>query len=302
MASTFTLAPIPPAYKDLGKASNDLLNKDFTTSGQALEVKTRAPNNVLFKAAGIRDNKSGAIAGDIEGKFVDPKNGIAFTQTWTTRNQLKSLLELENQIAKGLKFEVNTTLEPDTAAKSALIGAQFKQPGFHVRALSNILKGPTFTADAVVMRDGFLVGAETTYDLRDGQIKGYNAAVGYTNPEYAVTVHGLQKMTTFSASYYHKVNADVEAGAKAIYNSKAPSSNVAMEVGVKSYLDRAAFVKAKINNSGLLLLGYTQLLNPGVKASFGVAIDTQKLSQSGASDEKPSGPAHSVGASLTFDA
>ena len=27
-------------------------------------------------------------------------------------------------------------------------------------------------------------------------------------------VHSLQKLTTFSASYYHKVNADVEAGAK----------------------------------------------------------------------------------------
>lgn len=52
-------------------------------------------------AAGLRDNKSGAIVGDIEGKFVDPKNGIAFTQTWTSKNQLKSLLELENQIAKG---------------------------------------------------------------------------------------------------------------------------------------------------------------------------------------------------------
>ena len=51
--------------------------------------------------AGARDNKSGFIAGDLEGKFVDPKNGIAFTQTWTTKNQLRSLLELENQIAKG---------------------------------------------------------------------------------------------------------------------------------------------------------------------------------------------------------
>ena len=53
-------------------------------------------------AAGLRDNKSGAIVGDIEGKYVDPKNGIAFTQTWTSKNQLKSLLELENQIAKGV--------------------------------------------------------------------------------------------------------------------------------------------------------------------------------------------------------
>jgi len=294
-------APVPPSWKDLGKASNDLLTKDFPTTSQSLEIKTRAPNNVLFKVAGARDNKSQVIAGDIEGKWADPKNGINFTQTWTTKNQLKSLLELENQIAKGLKFDLNTVLEPDTAAKNALIGAHFKQPGFHLRGICNVFKGPAFTADAVVGRDGFLVGGETTYDVRDGQIKGYNAAVGYSTPDYAVTVHGLQKLTTFSASYYHKVNADVEAGAKAIYNSKAPTSNVGIEVGVKSYLDQAAFVKAKINNAGILLLGYTQLLRPGVKGSFGVALDTQKLS-SGGLDEKATGPAHNIGFSLTFDA
>lgn len=81
-----------------------------------------------------------------------------------------------------------------------------------------------------------------------------------------------------------------------------------------SFLDSAAFVKAKINNSGVLALGishsficcslkltsnagYTQTLRPGVKASFGLALDTQRLN-----DIAPTGPAHKVGASLTFDA
>ena len=38
-----------------------------------------------------------------------------------------------------------------------------------------------------------------------------------------------------------------------------------------------------------LLSGYTQALRPGVKASFGIAIDTQKLN-----DVAPAGPAHKV--------
>ena len=37
-----------PVYVN-SKASNDLLTKDFPTTAQLLEVKTRAPNNVLFK-------------------------------------------------------------------------------------------------------------------------------------------------------------------------------------------------------------------------------------------------------------
>lgn len=67
----------------------------------SLNPQTRAPNNVAFKVAGSRDSKSNAILGDIEGKYVDPKNGVTFTQTWTTTNVLKTQVELENQIAKG---------------------------------------------------------------------------------------------------------------------------------------------------------------------------------------------------------
>jgi voltage-dependent anion channel protein 2 len=50
---------------------------------------------------GAKDAKSQTIAGDLEGKFTDPKNGVVFTQTWTTSNVLKSQLELEGQVAKG---------------------------------------------------------------------------------------------------------------------------------------------------------------------------------------------------------
>ena len=83
----------------------------------------------------------------------------------------------------------------------------------------------------------------------------YAAAAGFSAPEYAVTLHGLSNLSTFSASYYHKVSKDVEAGARAIYDTRATTSGVALEVGTKAYLDNASFVKAKINNNGVLALG-----------------------------------------------
>lgn len=66
-------------------------------------------------------------------------------------------------------------------------------------------------------------------------------------------------------------------------------------------------MKAKINNAGVIALGddsnsvcnvhmfymchagYTQTLRPGVKASFGLALDTQKLNE-----VSPAGPSHKV--------
>jgi len=289
--------PVPPSWKDLGKSSNDLLGKDFPFQGTNIEVKTKAPSGVTFKVAGGRDSKSSLIAGDIEAKYADFKRGAVFTQTWTTSNVLRSQLELENQIAKGLKLDIATTLQPDKGTKHAIINATYKQSGLHSRAVLDVFKGPVITADTVLGRDGLLVGAETAYNVTDGQITRFAAAVGYSAPEYAVTVHGLNNLNTFSASYYHRVSTDVEAGAKAVYDTKATSPGVALEVGAKTYLDRAAFVKAKINNSGVLALGYTQSLRPGVKASFGLALDTQRLNEA-----SPTGPAHKVGASFTFDA
>ena len=83
----------------------------------------------------------------------------------------------------------------------------------------------------------------------------YATAVGFSAPEYAVTLHGLSNLSTFAASYYHRVSPDVEAGAKAVYDPKSTHGGVALEVGTKVYLDAAAFVKAKINNAGILGLG-----------------------------------------------
>lgn len=288
--------PVPPSWKDLGKSSNDLLTKDYPFFGTALEVKSKTPSGVTFKVAGLRDSKSQAINGDIEAKYSDPKNGLAFTETWTTSNILKSQLELENYLAKGLKLDFSTSLVPDSGSKSALVNLVYKQSGVHTRGALDVFKGPTFTTDTVFGRDGFLFGAEAAYNVTEGKISRYAAAVGYNAPEYAVTIHGLNNLSTFSASYYHRVSSDVEAGAKAVYDAKSTTSGVALEVGTKAYLDSAAFVKAKINNAGVLALGYTQTLRPGVKASFGLALDTQRLN-----DIVPAGPAHKVGASFTFE-
>ena len=93
---------------------NDLLSKDYPIFGTSLEVKTKMPSNIAFKVAGLCDTKSQAITGDIEAKYSDHKNGLVFTETWMTANVLKSQLELENYLAKGLKLDFATTLAPDT--------------------------------------------------------------------------------------------------------------------------------------------------------------------------------------------
>lgn len=130
-------------FQDLGKSANDLLGKDYPFHGASLEVKTKTPSDVAFRVTGNRDSKTDAISGDIEGKWTDRKHGLTFTQAWTTSNILRNTVEIDNQIAKGVKVELNTTLSPDKGAKTAVFNTFFKQSGLNTRASLDVFRVST---------------------------------------------------------------------------------------------------------------------------------------------------------------
>ncbi|KAE8390619.1 outer mitochondrial membrane protein porin [Aspergillus alliaceus] len=220
-----------------------------------------------------------------------PRPGLTLTQAWTTANALDTKLELDNNIAKGLKAEILTQYQPSKQSKGAKLNLYFKQPNLHARAFFDLLNGPSANFDAVLGHEGFLVGAEGGYDVQKAAITKYSAAIGYSVPQYSAAITAGNNLTVFSASYYHRVNAQVEAGAKATWDSKAGNS-VGLEVASKYRLDPSSFAKAKINDRGIAALAYNVLLRPGVTLGLGASFDTQNLNQA----------AHKVGASFTFEA
>lgn len=92
--------------------------------------------------------------------------------------------------------------------------------------------------------EGFLVGVEAGYDVQKAAITKYAAAIGYTAPQWSAAVTATNSLSVFAASYYHKVNAEVEAGAKAVWDSKA-GNNVGLELAAKYRLDPASFAKVR---------------------------------------------------------
>ncbi|KAF8862339.1 hypothetical protein BDZ45DRAFT_671088 [Acephala macrosclerotiorum] len=280
-----------PAFSDISKASNDLLSKDFYhLSAQAVEIKSNTPNNVAFKVTG-KSTHEGATSGLLEAKFSDKPSGLTLTQSWNTVNALDTKIELNDTITKGLKAEVLTNFLPATSAKGAKLNLHFKQANFHGRAFFDLLKGPSANIDAVIGQDGFLVGGSAGYDVQKAAITSYSAAIGYAAPQYTASITASNNLSVFSAAYYHKVNSQVEAGSKAVWDSKAGSA-VGLEVAAKYRLDTLSFAKAKINDRGVAAVAYNVLLRPGVTFGIGASFDTQKLDQAN----------HKIGTSLTFEA
>ena len=204
--------------------------------------------------------------------------GLTLTQTWNTANALDTKVEVSDSLAKGLKLEGLFNFLPATNATGAKFNLHFKQPGFHGRAFFDLLKGPTANVDAVVGHEGFLAGASAGYDVNKAALTAYSAAVGYAAPQYSAAVTASDNLSVFAASYYHKVNSQVEAGSKATWNSKT-GNTVGLEVAAKYRIDPVSFAKAKINDRGIAALAYNVLLREGVTLGLGGSFDTQKLDQ-----------------------
>jgi voltage-dependent anion channel protein 2 len=173
--------------------------------------------------------------------------GLSLTQTWTTANSLDTKVELEDQLAKGLKAEVLSNYLPAKQTYGGKVNLYYKQPSFHFRTFFDLFKGPTANIDAVLGHEGFLVGAEAGYDVQKATVTKYSASIGYSLPQYAATIQATNNLSVFSASYYHKVNSGVEAGAKATWDSKA-GSNVGLEIASKYKLDPSSFAKVRLRH------------------------------------------------------
>ncbi|KAF2677277.1 hypothetical protein K458DRAFT_424137 [Lentithecium fluviatile CBS 122367] len=281
----------PPAFSDIAKPSNDLINKDFYhAAAAALEVKLKAPNGVNFTAKGTSAH-DGAFPLSLEGKKA-LANGISITQSWNTANLLATKVELNDTITSGLKTEFLSNFNPNAGNKGQKANFFFKQNNFHGRVFADHQASGAVSAvaDAVLSHEGFLVGGEVGYDVQKAAITKYSAAVGYTTPVYNAAITATNSLSIFSAAYYQKVNSAVEAGARATWDAKSNSA-VGLELAAKYKIDPASFAKAKINNTGIASLAYNTKVNSGLTFGVGGSFDTQKLNEAG----------HKLGTSFTFE-
>ncbi|TDZ27391.1 Mitochondrial outer membrane protein porin [Colletotrichum sidae] len=311
-ATTFELKSNTPnnvAFKVTGKTSHEKSTNgaiEGKYSDKATGTKTTTRHRVTRMGLSLGRIYGPPYGSPISfGAYVQPdyaqllmmytRTGLTLTQTWNTAAALDTKVELADSLAKGLKAEGVFSFLPSASAekpanKGAKFNLTFKQSNFHSRAFFDLLKGPTANIDAVVGHEGFLAGASAGYDVNKASVTGYAAAVGYQAPSYSAAITASDHLSVFAASYYHKVNSQVEAGAKATWNSKA-GNNVGLEVASKYRIDPVSFAKFKVNNNGVAALAYNVLLREGVTLGLGASFDTQKLDQA----------THKLGASFTFE-
>ncbi|TIA04664.1 hypothetical protein D6C82_00789 [Aureobasidium pullulans] len=267
-----------------------------------LPVSARQSLYLMIVSVPVAQKKTSSAPNDSSQHHVyltyRSKSGITVTQGWTTAALLDTKVEFASLMSQPVKAEFQNLFNPNAPSKAAQkLNLTFKQPNLHARAFLDHSAAGNINAliDATVGHEGFVAGAEAGYDVSKAAITRYSAGLGYQAPTFTASLIAMQNLSVLAASYYQKVNSNVEAGAKATYDLQGGKS-VGLEVASKYKLDPLSFAKrstlqAKINDRGIAALAYNTKLNAGTTFGVGLSLDTNKLNEAG----------HKIGTSFVFE-
>ena len=254
----------PPTFNDLGKSSKDLFTKGYTHGFLKFDscTKSNTHSGVEFKTNATHNLASQKLNGNIEFKYKVPQHGVILTEKWTTDNVLSTNIEVKDQLAKGLKLNLDTHYNPQTAKRSAVLKSEFTGDMLKVNGDISLTGGPILTLAAVVSRQNWLFGAQTKFDLATNEIKNTHVAFGSQTPDYhlhAFSVDGKE----FGGSWYHRLNGNVELGAQLgwVIGDQGTRFGLASKYKVNPGL----VVKSKVDNKSQVSIAATHELSQAVK-------------------------------------
>jgi len=271
----------PVLYKDLGKRSSDLLNKEYQSEKQEVrtEWKGQTLTGVTFETTLVKD-KSGAIVGTLIPKYMFKEYGTEISGEFNTRRDVKGEINVSNQLADGLKtiFTFNKGNELWTT-----LGYEYKNKLATSTASIDYgkSKGSTLAASAVVGSQGFSFGVSGEYFLGGNALQTLNGTLAYGNTEFDATVFGRiknqdEEKNEVGGSYFHKVSSDLSVGSEILYDLSNPD-NKKLTFGGQYALNFDTTLKGKFDTNGRLSLSYQQKFNKNAKLTLSSTIDSTQL-------------------------
>lgn len=271
----------PPTYSDLGKAARDVFGKGFHFGLVKLDVKGKTSSGVELSSGGTNNNDSGKVTGNLEIKNKLCQHGgvVTLTTKWSTDNILSSTVDVQDQLMKGLKLSLDSSYGLDTGAKNGKLKSELKTCPATITMDTDLnLAGPIVNTSAVVGHAGWLAGIQTAYDTSKGKLVKNNFSLGFSSKEF-VLHSNVNDGAIFGASMYQKVNPNLETGVNLGWT--ASSNTTSFGVGLKYVLDNQASIRAKVNNSSQIGLGYQQQLKKGLTLTLSTLIDGKNFNQGG---------------------
>lgn len=269
----------PPTYGDLGKSARDIFGKGYHLGVFKLDLKTKTPSGIEFSSGGSHSTDTGKVSGNLETKYKKPEYGMTFTEKWNTDNVVGMEWAVQDQIAKGLKLTLDASFAPQSGKKSGRFKTEFKHEVVSVNLDVDLDVGaPVVHGASVVGYNGWLAGYQMSFDTSRSKLLRNNFAVGYECKDFGLHT-SVNDGQQFNGSVYQKVDSALETGIQVSWT--AGSNATQFGIGCKYNLDKDVSLRAKVNNSFQVGLGYQQKLRDGVTLTLSTLVDAKNFNQGG---------------------
>jgi len=256
----------PPTFADLGKQARDLFGKGYNHGLLKVETTTRGNENgsVEFKTNAQHSLANEKLTGNVDIKYKIPQHGLTLTEKWNTEGILGTIVEINNQFARGLKATLDTSYVPNTGKRDAILKTEWTNENVKLNANLTLIGGPVANLSGVYSHNGFLFGVTNKFDLSTNESKTTSVAFGYEHPSYTIhsfTTDGKE----FGGSLYHRVHKNVELGAQLGWINGEDKTSYA--VGSTYRITPDLLLRSKVDNKSNVGLAVTHALGPNVKAT-----------------------------------
>lgn len=269
----------PPCYSDLGKQARDIFSKNYQFSYVKLDCRTKTSAGLEFNVSGASNTESGKVSASLETKYKVPDYGLILKEKWNTDNVLTTEVSVEDKLLKGLKLALDTTFVPQTGKKSGTLRSAYKMENINLNTDMDFdFHGPIIHSAAVLSLQGWLAGAQCSFNTGESKLTKTNFAVGYSTRDFALHTN-VNDGQEFGGSVYQRVNSNLETGVQLAWS--AGNNSTRFGLGCVYSFDHDTSLRAKINNSSQIGLGITHRLRDGIQLTLSAMIDGRNFNQGG---------------------
>jgi len=296
----------PPSFADLGKSASDLPDYGFCSPGfVGVEAKTRSSTGVETGATGSQDLSSGDTRAELETSWTSKNGKVNLTKKWNSDKILEAGVNLDNCLVEGLKLSLSKSLAVDSMERSAAASVSYVRPNVHFAASSDLsfpLSKPVVNASAVMLNQGWVLGAEALLDTATQRLTGATVALGYRANDvfllhsrinaFEWVVKSNESASKINGSIFQFVNKNLKTGLSFSWDGEADTrQNLSYNVAAQYHFHRDASVSTRVDHLGQIGVGLRFLLFPGVNLGFGLDVNAKNFDAGG----------HKVGANIQFE-
>merc|ERR1712166_1589961 len=226
ITSYFKMAP--PKFDDLGKAGNDLFEKNYDFGKVKFELKNKNEGMDLI-VKGDQSVASSAIKGSVESNFKC--SGVDVKKTWHTHNAL-DIEVAKSGIASGLgKTVLTASFTPDGGVALGKFKQNISKDNFNLNVNSTMAAAPKIGMDAAFAHKNLNVWFSTGYCVKKSACTGKNVAFamqqGAINAVLKSTCNSDAALTVFN-----KLNDNSVMAVSANYSSKLAACDLTVSADI----------------------------------------------------------------------